>query len=118
GQAGQRAGAEVQHVLCGLLGVVVVAQLDVGVGEEAVNEQVIGGAGVERYGDVEGGGEFVLAEQNDGLGFEAVEVVGRELEGFGEGGIGLGVEGGVGDLAGATGERDGEGVVAVGLVGV
>src|SRR5205809_7352466 len=67
---------------------------------------------VERFGGVQGGGEFVPAQKQPDVDFFAVQVPGSEVEGPLKCVLGLGVEADIGSFACAPGQRHGHEVVA------
>ena len=115
GEPGNIAGPQVEHPLHGLHGVGVVAEFRVGVGQVAVDGDVVRRALVESGGGFEGPGELVAAEQQPRLHLEALEVAGRDFERLAERLFGFGVVAHVGDFTRAPGIGHGE-VVVVGVV--
>jgi len=102
GEASHAAGTKIEHPLSGSDGIRV-SQLGIGVGEIAVDGDVIGRGLVQILGDDQGFGEFVTAEEKPRFHFEAFVVVRRNGKGALEGLFGLAVPGDIGGFAGAAG---------------
>src|SRR5436190_23545487 len=90
----------------------VITEFGIGVGEEAIYKDIIRYSFVERFGSVQGGGEFVPAQKQPDVDFFAVQVPGGEVEGPLKCVLGLGVEADIGSFACAPGQRHGQEVVA------
>jgi hypothetical protein len=121
GGAGQRrdvARAQIEHPLRRRLCVVVAAKLDVGVGQHAVDHQVVRHFRVERRRQRVRLGEAMLAEQRPRPHLQRLQVVGRQRERRLDRVVGLQVERRVRRLSRALRERQRQFVVAVEVLGV
>jgi hypothetical protein len=81
-EAGNVARPQIEHPLNRVDGIFVVAEFGIGLGQVAVDGDVIGSLAIEPGCDLAGLGKFVAAQQQERLDLETFVIIGRAGEGL------------------------------------
>ena len=92
---GTEVGPEIDHRLDRLDGIVVAAELDLRVADDAVDGGVVGIDGAGLLAPIEGGGELMPSQRQGAQPDDCVDVVGVTIEGLLEESFGFGVVAGI-----------------------